>query len=77
MILRYKTQNWKRKSAFILKIDYVETKCGVRQIIIIISFICVTYVQKDFFFNLNFNQAVINKISNFHEIAQNFTYSQK
>ena len=25
----------------------------------------------------NFNQAVVKKISNFHEIALNFTYSQK
>ena len=25
----------------------------------------------------NLNQAVINKISNFHKIAPNFTYSQK
>ena len=25
----------------------------------------------------SFNQAVIGKISNFHEIAANFTYSQK
>ena len=28
-----------------MKIDWVETKCGVRQIITII---CVTYVQKDY-----------------------------
>ena len=27
------------------------------------------------FLDLNFNQAVIDKISNFHEIAPNFTYS--
>ena len=29
------------------------------------------------FLDSNFNQAVIDKISNFHEIAPNFTYSQK
>ena len=27
------------------------------------------------FLDLNFNEAVIGKISNFHEIAPNFTYS--
>ena len=39
--------------------------------------ICVTHVQKGFFLDSNFNQAVINKISNFHKIAPNFTYLQK
>ena len=29
------------------------------------------------FLDLNFNQAVIDKISNFHEIAPNFTYLLK
>ena len=29
------------------------------------------------FLDSNFNQAVINKMSNFHEIDPNFTYSQK
>ena len=29
------------------------------------------------FLDSNFNEAVIDKISNFQEIAQNFTYSQK
>ena len=29
------------------------------------------------FLDSNFNEAVIGKISNFHEIASNFTYSQK
>ena len=29
------------------------------------------------FLDLNFNQAVLDKIPNFHEIAPNFTYSQK
>ena len=29
------------------------------------------------FLDSNFNQAVIEKISNFHVIAPNFTYSQK
>ena len=32
-------------------------------------------MQKDFRFD--FNEAVIDKISNFHEIALNFTLSQK
>ena len=40
-----KTQNLKGKICNQLKIDYVETKCGVRQVFTII---CVTYVQKDF-----------------------------
>ena len=29
------------------------------------------------FLDSNFNKAVIDKISNFHEIVPNFTYSQK
>ena len=29
------------------------------------------------FLNSKFNEVVIDKISNFHEIAPNFTYSQK
>ena len=29
------------------------------------------------FLDLNFSSAVIDKISNFHEVAPNFTYSQK
>ena len=29
------------------------------------------------FLDWNFDKAVIDKISNFHEIALNFTYSQK
>ena len=29
------------------------------------------------FLHPNFNEAVIYKISNFHEIAQNYTYSQE
>ena len=60
-----------RREICILKLDYVETKCAVLQIITII----VTYVQKNS--NSIFNQAVIDKISNFHEIAPNLTYSQK
>ena len=66
-------QNWEGKSLFNWKIGEVETKYGVRKINIVI---CVTYVQKDFI-DSNFNQAVIDKISNFHKIAPNFTYSQK
>ena len=46
-------------------------KCGVRQIIII-TIICVTLCAQGFL-DLNFNQAVIDKISIFHEIAPNFT----
>ena len=34
-----------REICMLLKIDKVETKCGVQQIFAII---CVTYVQKDF-----------------------------
>ena len=34
------------------------------------------YVSKEFL-DLNFNQALIGKILIFHEIAPNFTYSQK
>ena len=37
--------------------------------------ICVTHVQKNFL-NSSFNEAVIDKISNFHDIAPNFTFSQ-
>ena len=29
------------------------------------------------FWDSNFNKAVVDKISNFHKIAPNFTYSQK
>ena len=36
---------------------------------------CVTHVQN--FLDSNFNLAVIDKISNFHEIAQNSTYLNK
>ena len=32
-------------------------------------------MQKDFL-NSSFDQAVIDKISNFHDIAPNFTFSQ-
>ena len=35
-----------REICISLKIDYVETKCGARQII---TNICVTYMQKDFY----------------------------
>ena len=45
--------------------------CGVWQII---TNICVTYVPK-YFFYLNYNEAVIDKMSTFHEMAPNFTYS--
>ena len=38
--------------------------------------VSVTYVQNKFL-DSNFNQAVIDKISNFHEVAPNFTYSRK
>ena len=35
---------------------------------------CHTHTKE--FLDLNFNKAVIDKISNFHEIAPNSTYSQ-
>ena len=44
--------------------------CAVLQIITII---CVTHVKK----NLKFELQVTDKISNFHDIAPNFTFSQK
>ena len=56
-----------------LKIDKVETKCGVCQIITII---CVTYVQK----NLKIWTLIkhlFTKYQFFKEIAPNFTYLQK
>ena len=43
----------------------------------IITVICVTYVQKDFTIQTLILKAVIDKISIFHEIAPNFTYSKK
>ena len=36
-----------------------------------------TFVFQKGVLDFNFNQAVIDKISIFHEIAPNFTYSQK
>ena len=51
----------------------MEMKCGVLQIIkLYVSHICAKEVL-----DLNLNLAVIDKISNFKEIAPNFTYSQK
>ena len=38
------------------------------------NYMCHTCVKE--FLDSNFNLAVIDKISNFHEIAPNFTYSQ-
>ena len=35
------------------------------------------HISAEVFLDLNFNQAVIDKILNFHEIVPNFTYSQK
>ena len=55
-----------------LKIENVETKCGVQQIIMYMCHICVKG-----FLNSNFNLAVIDKVSNLHEIGPKFTYSQK
>ena len=52
--------------------DLTEAKCGVWQIITIMF---VTHIER--FIDLNFNKAVIDKISNFHEIAPNSAYSQK
>ena len=48
-------------------------KCGMRKIITVI----VLHVCAKGFLDLNFNKAVIQKISIFHEIAPKFTYSQK
>ena len=56
-----------------MKIDEEETQCGVWQIITVV---CVTYVQKELL-DLNFNEAVINKLPNFYEITLNFTYTQE
>ena len=35
------------------------------------------HISAEGILDTNFNQAVIDKISNFHEIAPGFTYSQK
>ena len=67
-----KNATFEREIYIKLKIDKVETKCDVLQIIIII---CVARVQKNFL-SSSFNYAVIDKISNFHDIAPNFTFSQ-
>ena len=39
------------------------------------NYMCHKYVKRVFLY-LNFNYAVIDKLSNFHEMAPNFTYSQ-
>ena len=41
------------------------------------NFNCVCYICAKEFLDLNFNLAVIEKISFFHKMTQNFTYSQK
>ena len=38
------------------------------------NYMCHTCAKE--FFNSSFNWAVIDKISNFHDIAPNFTFSQ-
>ena len=44
----------------------------------IITTLCVTYVQKNFKIQTLIKQLLhLDKISNFHEIISNFTYSQK
>ena len=43
---------------------------------ILITVTCVTYLPKDFL-DSNFNSAIIGKTSSFHQIAPNFTKSQK
>ena len=39
------------------------------------NYMCHTWAKE--FLNSNFNEAVIDKISIFHDIAPNFTFSQK
>ena len=39
------------------------------------NYMCHTCAQE--FWNSNFNEAVIDKISNFHDIAPNFTFLPK
>ena len=39
------------------------------------NYMCQTYAKG--FSDSNFDEAVIDKLSNFHKIAPNFTYSQK
>ena len=46
-------------------------KCAVLQIITIMCHTCARE-----FLNLSFNKAVTDKISNFQDIAPNFTFSQ-
>ena len=38
---------------------------------------CMCHIYAKGFLDSNFNEAVIDKISIFHEIAPNFTFSQK
>ena len=51
----------------------METKYGVRQIIIII---CITYVQKDFYIQICIKQ-LLTKYQILLKFAQTFRYSQK
>ena len=66
---------WKKKKAdgFLLFLKaFVRNKMWCANITIIMGDICAKW-----FLDLSFNLAVIDKISIFHEIDPNFTYSQK
>ena len=74
MILRRKRQNWEGKSVSNLienQLSEIEMGCTAE------NHNGMCHLCTTGFLDSNFNSAVINKISNFHEIASNFTYSQK
>ena len=58
----YLTENWSKRNEIWLADDNHSYKC---------------HIFAKGFLDSNFNEAVIDKISFFHEIAPNFTYSQK
>ena len=66
-----KNAKLEREICIQLKLDSVETKCAAGNH----NYMCHTCAKE--FLNLNFNYAVIDKISNFHDIAPNSTYSHK
>ena len=68
--VKKKMQNWEGKSVF-NQLSKNEMWCATDNY----SNTCHTCAKG--FLDSNFNKVVINKISNFHKIAPNFTYSQK
>ena len=65
--------NWEGKSIFpYLTENRLKTKCGAAD-----NHNDTCHICAKGFLDSKLNQAVISKISNFHESAPNFTYSQK